>query len=195
VAERKNRTLVEAILSMLSYANLPKVFWGEALLTANYLQNRSPTKAINVNKTPYEIWFGRQANLSYLNFFGSQAHVLVQKEIRKKLDSHSIPATFLGYYEQSKAYRLLDNQNKNIIISRDVVFNENLLNNQSIVENKEKELIDSSFLTIPPIISTKNQPNINTNSSFQKLTQQPNLTNKEEHLSQAQQPAISTNNQ
>jgi len=90
----------------------------------------------------------------------------MQKEIRKKLDSHSIPATFLGYCEQSKAYRLLHNQNKNIIISRDVVFNANLLNYQSIVENKEKELIDFSFLTIPPIMSTKNQPNINTNSSF-----------------------------
>ena len=58
VSERKNRTLIEAVLSMLSYAKLPKIFWGEALYTANYLQNRSPTKAISNNLTPFELWYG-----------------------------------------------------------------------------------------------------------------------------------------
>ena len=81
---------------MLSYAKLPKALWGEALLTTNYLQNRSPTKAISVNKTPFEIWFGKKPNLSYIKIFGCQAHVLVQRETRKKLDSHSIEATLLG---------------------------------------------------------------------------------------------------
>ena len=36
---------------MLFHAQPPKVFWGEALLTTNYLQNRSPTKSISKNKT------------------------------------------------------------------------------------------------------------------------------------------------
>ena len=62
---------------MLSYAKLPKIFWGEALQTANYLQNRSPTKSITTNKTPYEMWFGKPPNLSYLKIFGSTAHILV----------------------------------------------------------------------------------------------------------------------
>jgi len=43
VAERKNRTLVEAARSMLISAKLPLQYWGEAIVTANYLQNRSPT--------------------------------------------------------------------------------------------------------------------------------------------------------
>ena len=55
VFERKNRTLVSTILAMLSYSKLPKIFWGEALHTTNYLQNRSPTKAIIENKTPFEM--------------------------------------------------------------------------------------------------------------------------------------------
>ena len=110
---------------MLSYAKLPKIFWGEALQIANYLQNRSPTKSITVNKTPYEMWFGKPPNLSYLKIFGSTAHILVQKETRRKLDSHSIEAIFLGYSEESKAYRLMDKQSKKIVISRDVIFNEN----------------------------------------------------------------------
>jgi len=64
VLERKNRTLVGALLSMLSYAKLSKIFWGEALYTANYLQNKSPTKAIPTNKIPFELWYSYQPNLS-----------------------------------------------------------------------------------------------------------------------------------
>jgi len=46
---------VGAILFMLSYTKLPNIFWGEALHTATYLQNRSPTKSIPSNTTPFEI--------------------------------------------------------------------------------------------------------------------------------------------
>ena len=76
VSERKNRTLVGAILAMLSHAQLPKVFWGEAFLT-NYLQDKSPTKSVSQNKTPFELWFHRQPNLSFLRIFGCKAHVLI----------------------------------------------------------------------------------------------------------------------
>ena len=51
-AERMNRTLVEATCSMLFGANkLPQRFWAEALSTAVYLRNCSPTKAVK-NMTP-----------------------------------------------------------------------------------------------------------------------------------------------
>ena len=46
VAERMNRTLVEVVYSMLSDAKLPKMFWAEALSTAMYLHNRSPTTTV-----------------------------------------------------------------------------------------------------------------------------------------------------
>ena len=45
VAERMNRTLVEATRSKLLGAKLPQRFWAEALSTAVYLRNCSPTKA------------------------------------------------------------------------------------------------------------------------------------------------------
>ena len=53
VAERLNQTLVEAVRSMLVDANLPHKFWAEALSTAVYLKNRSPTKAVK-DMTPFE---------------------------------------------------------------------------------------------------------------------------------------------
>ena len=43
VAERMNRTIVEKIRCMLRMANLPKSFWGEVVVTACYLINRSPS--------------------------------------------------------------------------------------------------------------------------------------------------------
>jgi len=66
---------------------LAKAFWGEAIVTTNYLQNRSPTKAILDNKTPFELWFGQQPNLSYLNFFGSKGTSFNFKRDKTKVGS------------------------------------------------------------------------------------------------------------
>ena len=46
VVERRNRTLVDMMRSMLSNANLPKFLWTDALKTAVYILNRVPTKAV-----------------------------------------------------------------------------------------------------------------------------------------------------
>ena len=56
VAERKNRYLTEMTRSMLIDAQLPNKYWGEAMNTANYLQNILPTADDTV--TPYERWEG-----------------------------------------------------------------------------------------------------------------------------------------
>ena len=62
VAERFNRTLVEMVRSMLADSELPKTFWPEALTTAIYLRNRSPTKPVE-GKTPYEATYGEKPKL------------------------------------------------------------------------------------------------------------------------------------
>ncbi|GKA91411.1 retrovirus-related pol polyprotein from transposon RE1 [Tanacetum coccineum] len=59
VFERKNQTIVEIAKSMMHEKGLPKSFWVEAVYTAVYLLNRSPTKALD-NKTPLEAWNGRK---------------------------------------------------------------------------------------------------------------------------------------
>lgn len=51
VAERKNHTLVKMACCMLLDANLDYIFWGEAVITANYIQNRLSAKEIM--NTPY----------------------------------------------------------------------------------------------------------------------------------------------
>jgi transposase InsO family protein len=42
VAERKNRSIVEATKAMIHDQNLPMFLWGEASNTTIYVQNRSP---------------------------------------------------------------------------------------------------------------------------------------------------------
>ena len=56
VAERRNRTLLDMVRSMMSYGSLPSNFWGYALETTQYILNLVPSKAIPT--TPKELWLG-----------------------------------------------------------------------------------------------------------------------------------------
>ena len=55
VAERMNHTIVEKIKCMLRIANLPKSFWGEAVVTAYYLINSSPSIPLDFD-IPERVW-------------------------------------------------------------------------------------------------------------------------------------------
>jgi len=55
---------------MSSYVKVTKVFWRDATLIENYQQKKSPKKVVTKNKTPYELWYGKQPNLSYLKVLG-----------------------------------------------------------------------------------------------------------------------------
>lgn len=58
-----NRTLKERSRSMLIEAELPETLWGEAIRTAMFLVNRSPSSAVK-GKTPYELWYGTKPDVS-----------------------------------------------------------------------------------------------------------------------------------
>jgi transposase InsO family protein len=53
VAERKNRTIMNLVRSMLSEKKIPQTFWPEAVNWMIYILNRSPTLAVK-NITPEE---------------------------------------------------------------------------------------------------------------------------------------------
>lgn len=120
VAERKNRYLVEMARCMLIDSGLDHRFWGEAIVTANYLQNRLPSRIIE--GTPYYQWFGRKPSLEHIHPFGVTVYCHIPSEKRSKLDNKAVKLKFVGYSEVSKAYRLLDVNTGKITISRDVTF-------------------------------------------------------------------------
>ncbi|GKA07375.1 retrovirus-related pol polyprotein from transposon TNT 1-94 [Tanacetum coccineum] len=68
VAKRRNITLIEAARTMLNSANLPKQFWGEAVNTACYTQNRSIIVKRH-GKTAYDVFRGRSPDISYFYEF------------------------------------------------------------------------------------------------------------------------------
>ncbi|KAF7838710.1 Retrovirus-related Pol polyprotein from transposon TNT 1-94 [Senna tora] len=102
-AERRNRTLLDMVRSMMSNSKLPIFLWRKALKTAVYIQNRVPTKA--VSKTPFEIWKGWKPSLNHISVWCCPAEVRVYNPHEKKLDPRTISAYFVGYAERSKGYK------------------------------------------------------------------------------------------
>ena len=111
---------MDMVRSMMAYSDLPLSFWGEALQTAVYLLNHSPSKS--VSSTPYELWKGRKPILLELAVWGCNAQIRVPSQLRTKLEPKSFPGIFIGYATGSKGYRFYDPEKKRLIESRDVVF-------------------------------------------------------------------------
>ena len=122
MVKRRNQTVVVLAHALLKQHGMPSVYWGEAVMTAIHLLNRSSTSALD-GKTPYEAWHGRKPAVSYLRVFGCLAFV---KELNHvgKLDDRSSPGVFIGYAEGAKAYRVLDPATRRMRVARDVVFDE-----------------------------------------------------------------------
>ncbi|KAI5350367.1 hypothetical protein L3X38_003258 [Prunus dulcis] len=131
VAERKNRTLMDMVNSMLLSSGLPENLWGEAMLTACFILNRITLK--DNEKTPYELWKRRSPNLRILKVWGCLAKVLIPDPKRKKIGPKTIDAVFLGYAKNSSANRFLvinsevkEVANNTIMEARDATFFEDI---------------------------------------------------------------------
>ena len=124
VAERANRTIVEAARSMLHARDMGREYWAEAVCTAAYVRNRSPSKVLSV--TPVEMWSGVKPSVEHLRVFGCKAFMHVSREDRSKFDAKALECIFLGYADDAKGYRLFDPKARKVHVSRDVVFDESL---------------------------------------------------------------------
>ena len=90
---------------MIKHAGLSKVYWGEAVMTATFLRNRSPTRAVSHDRSPHQVRTGKKPLLANLKVFGCHTYVMVPKENRPKFDARSVRCRFLGYSDHEKAYR------------------------------------------------------------------------------------------
>ncbi|GJV65170.1 retrovirus-related pol polyprotein from transposon TNT 1-94 [Tanacetum coccineum] len=103
VSERRNRTLLDMVCSMMSQTTLPKSFWDYALESTTSILNMVPTK--KVENTPYEVWHGQAPKLSYLKVWGCEA--LVKRDTLTKpdkLEPISIKCIFVGYPNETMGY-------------------------------------------------------------------------------------------
>ena len=74
--------------------------------------------------TPQEAWSGDKPSVSHLKFFGCIAYAQVHETKRKKLDDCGEKCIFIGYSEESKAYKLYNSLTNKVVVSRDVIFSE-----------------------------------------------------------------------
>jgi hypothetical protein len=160
IAERKNRTLVEMARCLLSQSKLSLNLWAEAVNTANYVRNRCPTKSLN-GKTPYELWNNVVPNVCYFKIFGCTAYYLNNKP-KHKFSARSKKGIFVGYSENSKAFRIYIPDENRVIISRSVKFFEENTSEYS----KVGQLFDDSLHREIKLSSTKSESQVKGENSF-----------------------------
>ncbi|GJR03309.1 retrotransposon protein, putative, ty1-copia subclass [Tanacetum coccineum] len=114
VAERRNRTLLDMVRSMMCRATLPISFWGYALETAAHILNLVPTK--KVSKTPFEMWKGKRPSLGHIKIWGCE--VFVRREAQDKLEARSEKCLFVGYPEESFGYLFYRPKDNVVFVAR-----------------------------------------------------------------------------
>ncbi|GJU20016.1 putative ribonuclease H-like domain-containing protein [Tanacetum coccineum] len=124
VAERKNRTLIEAARTMLADSLLPTVFWAEAVNTACYVLNRVLVTKPH-NKTPYELIIGRPPSISFMRPFGCPVTILNTLDPLGKFDGKAEEGFLVGYSVNSKAFRVFNSQTRKVEENLHVNFLEN----------------------------------------------------------------------
>ena len=106
------------VRSMMTFAELPKSFWGYALETAVYTLNRVPSKSVDT--TPYEIWSKKKPSLSHMKVWGCPAYV--KRTVSDKLDAKFDKFLFVGYPKETMGYYFYNPLEQKVFVSKHAVF-------------------------------------------------------------------------
>nr|GEW32078.1 putative ribonuclease H-like domain-containing protein [Tanacetum cinerariifolium] len=124
IAERKNRTLIEAARTMLADSLLPIPFWADAVNTACYVQNRVLVTKPH-NKTPYELLHGRTPSIGFMRPFGCPVTILNTLDPLGKFERKADEGFLVGYSVNSKAFRVFNSRTCIVQETLHVIFLEN----------------------------------------------------------------------
>jgi hypothetical protein len=133
-AETKHRHIVEVALALLAQASMPLKFWDEAITTATYLINRTPSKVLNF-VTPLERLFNQQPDYSFLKTFGCACWPNLRPYNTHKFAFRSKLCVFLGYSLARKGYKCLEVSSGRVFVSRDVIFDEQVFSFMELQSN------------------------------------------------------------
>nr|GFA73833.1 hypothetical protein [Tanacetum cinerariifolium] len=120
---KRNRTLVEAARTMLTFVNLPLFLWAEAIATACFTQNHSIIHK-GFDKTPYELMNKRKLNIKFFRVFGCRCYLLNDYEDVGKLKAEWDIGVFVGYSKESAAFRIYNKRTRKIHESVNLNFDE-----------------------------------------------------------------------
>ncbi|KAJ9553643.1 hypothetical protein OSB04_017688 [Centaurea solstitialis] len=152
VSERRNRTLLDMVRTMMCHSTLPMSFWGHALETAAHILNRAPTKS--VEKTPYELWKGKKPNMSFLRIWGCE--VYVKRPTSEKLKPKSDKCFFVGYPRTTVGYYFYNPEENKVFVARNGKFlEEKFLSSGNTRKDVDLQVVDEENTT--PIVEPEIQ--------------------------------------
>ncbi|KAJ9568535.1 hypothetical protein OSB04_004501 [Centaurea solstitialis] len=152
VSERRNRTLLDMVRTMMCHSTLPMSFWGHALETTAHILNRAPTKS--VEKTPYELWKGKKPNMSFLRIWGCE--VYVKRPTSEKLKPKSDKCFFVGYPRTTVGYYFYNPEENKVFVARNGKFlEEKFLSSGNTRKDVDLQVVDEEYTT--PIVEPEIQ--------------------------------------
>ncbi|GJR35649.1 retrovirus-related pol polyprotein from transposon TNT 1-94 [Tanacetum coccineum] len=119
----RNRTLVEAARTMLIFSHSLNFLWTNVISIACFTQNRSLIHS-RYNKTPYELIRERKPNVQFFHVFGSLCHPTNDQDDLGKLKPKADIGIFIGYFKDSKGFRICNLHTRKIMKTIYVKFDE-----------------------------------------------------------------------
>jgi hypothetical protein len=138
VVERKNRIVQEMARTMIMDSKLTDIFWTQAVHTTVHIQNRVMLRN-NTDKTPYELWKGRPANVKHFRVFGSKCYIKREDGRMGKFDSRVDKGILVGYSSTRKAYKCYNLRLNKVVESINVTIDETGRPESKKEENKSME--------------------------------------------------------
>ena len=168
---------------MLSESGLDKMFWAEAASTTVYVINRTPASPIEY-EIPEKVWTGVLPDLSGLRSFGCISYV---HSDQGKLNPRAKKEVFLGYPTGVKGYRVWLIEEKKVVISRDVMFNEEVMFKSSTGQTEERTETEPEVIVIStPNVTTENKATEEGGSNEQDNINQGNIPLEQQQRSESE---------
>jgi hypothetical protein len=125
IAERSNRTIIEAAATMMLHMEVPTNLWEYAIKHAVYVENRLPTEALGNKSTPYFKLYGVKPSLAHLRTFGCLAYHVLPDQQQQYFGARAERGRFLGFDNKDSSHKLWYNiKDRTITTVRDLYFNE-----------------------------------------------------------------------
>lgn len=159
-AERKYKHLLSVARALKFQSNVPIHLWGDCLLTATYIINKTPTSILD-HKTPYEVLFHKSPSYKHMKIFGCLCYASTLHIRQDKFAPRAFKCVFLGYPQNQKGYKLLNLETGQHFVSRDVYFYESIFpyaqnsaqNVSHVLFPNEPSFIDTLIPLVKPFVS------------------------------------------